>query len=142
MPENQRIECHQLKAGDEFPPASYQMDSSMVTAYLKAVEETSPLYQDTGLVPPMAVAASAMTALSDSISFPAGAIHVSQEVEFIDTTTTQDTLTSYAKVNRKQDRGKFHILTIDLNVFNQKQQPVLAGRTTFILPDQETDNRL
>ena len=135
MPENQKVEYHQLKVGDEFPPASYQVDSPTVDAYLKAVEETSPLYQGTELVPPMAVAASAMAALSESISFPSGAIHVSQELEFIGTVSTRDTLASYARVTRKQDRGQLHLLTIDLNVFNQEQKEVLAGKTSFILPE-------
>jgi len=134
MPKEQKVEYSQLEAGYEFPPSSYKLDSSMVAMYLKAVEDTSSLYQDTELVPPMAVAAYAMAALSESISLPSGTIHVSQELEFIDTVSIKDTITSYAKVSRKQSRGKFHLLTIELNVFNQRQKAVLAGKTSFILP--------
>ena len=134
MPKEQKVEYKQLEAGYEFPPCSYKLDSSMVAMYLKAVEDTSSLYQDTELVPPMAVAAYAMAALSESISLPSGTIHVSQELEFIDTVSIKDTITSYAKVSRKQSRGKFHLLTIELNVFNQRQKAVLAGKTSFILP--------
>jgi len=134
MPKEQKVEYKQLEAGYEFPPSSYKLDSSMVAMYLKAVEDTSSLYQDTELVPPMAVAAYAMAALSESISLPSGTIHVSQELEFIDTVSIKDTITSYAKVSRKQSRGKFHLLTVELNVFNQRQKAVLAGKTSFILP--------
>jgi len=134
MPKEQKVEYKQLEAGYEFPPSSYKLDSSMVAMYLKAVEDTSSLYQDTELVPPMAVAAYAMAALSESISLPSGTIHVSQELEFIDTVSIKDTITSYAKVSRKQSRGKFYLLTVDLNVFNQRQKAVLAGKTSFILP--------
>jgi len=134
MPKEQKVEYSQLEAGYEFPPSSYKLDSSMVAMYLKAVEDTSSLYQDTELVPPMAVAAYAMAALSESISLPSGTIHVSQELEFIDTVSIKDTITSYAKVSRKQSRGKFYLLTVDLNVFNQRQKAVLAGKTSFILP--------
>lgn len=134
MSEEQKVEYSQLEAGYEFPPSSYKLDSSMVAMYLKAVEDTSSLYQDTELVPPMTVAAYAMAALSESISLPSGTIHVSQELEFIDTVSIKDTITSYAKVSRKQSRGKFHLLTVELNVFNQRQKAVLAGKTSFILP--------
>ena len=85
----------------------------------------------------MAIAAYAMAVLSQGISLPPGTIHVSQELEFIDTVSVNDSLTSHARVGRKQSRGKFHLLAIDLNVFNQNQQAVLAGKTTFILPEQD-----
>ena len=137
MAEEQKIQYSQLEAGYEFSPSSYKLDASVVSTYLKAVEDTSRLYQDTKLVPPMAIAAYAMAALSKSISLPPGAIHVSQEFEFIDTVSVDDSLISYARVSRKQSRGKFHLLAIDLNVFNQNQKAVLAGKTSFILPEQD-----
>lgn len=140
MPKQQKIEYYQLEAGYEFSPARYKLDSSMVSTYLKAVEATSSLYQGTELVPPMAIAAYAMAALSEAISMPPGIIHVSQELEFIDTVSIRDTITCHAKVSRKRDRGTLHLLTIDLNVFNQNQEAVLAGKTSFVLPTQ--DNRL
>ena len=141
MTKQQKIEYSQLEEGYEFPPASYRLDSSTVATYLKAVEESSSLYQGTELVPPMAVAAYAMAALSENISLPSGTIHVSQEIEFKDTVSTKDTITCRAKVRRKQVRGRLHLLTVDLDVFNQNQKAVLAGKTSFILPEYDEDNR-
>lgn len=135
MPEKQKIEYSQLEAGYEFPPSSYQLDTSIVSLYLKAIEDTSYLYADTELVPPMAIAAYAMAVISQSIHLPPGAIHVSQELEFIDTVSINDSLISYARVSQKQSRGRFHLIAVDLNVFNQNQKAVLAGKTTFILPE-------
>jgi acyl dehydratase len=134
MSEKQRIEYGQLEAGFEFPANSYKLDSAMVSNYLKAVEDTSRLYQDTNLVPPMAIAACAMAALSENISLPPGTIHVSQEFEFRGAVTVNDTLTSFAKVSRKQSRGEFHLLTTDFNIVDQNQKVVLTGKTSFILP--------
>lgn len=134
MPEQGKIEYQDLKAGQEFPPAAFQVDSTTVADYLKAVEEDNAIYQNTGLVPPMAVAALALKSLISAISMPPGTIHVSQEFEFIDTVNTQDTLTSRAGVSRIQERGKLHLISIDINVSNQEQKPVLAGKTSFILP--------
>ncbi len=139
MPEKQKIEYSQLEAGYEFLPSSYKLDFSIVATYLKAVGDTSGLYQDTGLVPPMVIAAYAMAALSESICLPPGTIHVSQEFEFIDTVSINDTLISYARVSRKQSRGKFHLLLVDLNVANQNQKAVLTGKTSFILPEYSED---
>lgn len=134
MSKRQKVEYPQLQPGYEFPSASYELDSSVVATYLKAVEETSQLYHNTELVPPTAVAAYAMATLSESISLPPGSIHVYQELEFIDTVGMRDTITCHAKVGQKQNRGRLHLLTIDLDVFNQNQKKVLAGKTGFVLP--------
>ncbi len=139
MPEGQKIEYRQLEKGYQFPASSYQLDKSIVAAYLQAVEDTSSLYQDTELVPPMAIAAYAMVALSESMYLPPGTIHVSQEFEFIGTVSTNDTLVSNATVSRKQSRGKLHLLTVDLSVSDQRQNTVLVGKSSFILPEPDED---
>ena len=139
MSERQKIEYSQLETGHEFTPSSYKLDSSVVAAYLKAVEDTSSLYQDTGVVPPMAIAAYAMAALSDAICLPPGTIHVSQEFDFLDTASIDDTFTSCATVSKNQSRGKFHLLVVGLNVINQHQKAVLSGKTSFILPASSED---
>ena len=128
----QKIEYTQLETGYEFAPSTYKLDAAVLSTYLKAVEDTSYLYQDTGLVPPVAIAAHSMAALSRSICLPPGTIHVSQEFEFTEAVRVDDTLTSYARVSRKWGRGKFHFLDIDLNVCNQNQRTVLTGKTSFI----------
>ncbi|MEE8414623.1 MAG: MaoC family dehydratase N-terminal domain-containing protein [Dehalococcoidales bacterium] len=137
MNDQTEIDYSQIEAGYEFPPGNYKLDASTVSIFLKAVEDTSPLYQDTGLVPPMAVAASAMATLSRTISLPPGSIHISQELEFIDMVSLDDSLTSYARISRTQRRGKLHLLTVDIDVRNQHRKTVLTGKTSFILPLQD-----
>ncbi len=130
-----KIEYKQLETGFEFAPVGFKLDATMVSDYIRAVEETSPLYQATGLVPPLAVAALAMAGLMPTIALPPGTIHVSQELELKDTVGTTDDLTSYTRVGKKQDRGKLHLLTIAFNVLNQRQQTVLSGRAVLMLPE-------
>ena len=137
MPENRKREYHELEIGYEFPPASFQLDSAAVAGYLNAVEESSDLYQGGELVPPMAVAANAMAALSESISLPPGSSHVSQELEFINSVSTRDTITSYARLSRKRERGRLHVVTVEFNAYNQEKQPVLSGKTNFTLPQPD-----
>lgn len=134
MSEPEKLEYHQLEVGYEFRPAQYKLDKPIVDIFLKAVEETSSLYQTTELVPPMAVAARAMATLADSISLPPGSIHVSQELEFVDTVNCGETINCKAKVLRKQERGGLRLMVVGLDVFKQNQKRVLSGKTSFVLP--------
>ncbi len=136
-----QIEYAKLQEGYEFPPASIKLEKAAVEKYIDAVGETSPLYKDTGLVPPMSVAARAMLALSQGISLPSGAVHVSQELEFIGTAGIGETIISRSKISRNQNRGKFHMLTVDLTVYNKDNKLVLAGKTSFILPQQASEGQ-
>jgi len=137
MSEKKQLEFRELEAGYEFPPSQYQLDSMVVATYLKAVGDEDGLYQDEKLVPPLAIAAYAMTALSQNIRLPSGTIHVSQELEFKATVNVGENLTSQARVARKQSRGKLHLMDIDLSVSNQRKSVVLTGKTSFILPEQD-----
>ena len=140
MSAQQKVDYLQLETGYQFPPARYKLDSSTVSTYNKAVGESGSFHRDTDLVPPMAVAAYAMAALAEGILLPPGTIHVSQELEFLDAVSVKDTITSCARVTKKQSRGRFHLLTIDISVFNQKEKAVLAGETSFLSPEQGQDN--
>ena len=142
MPDEQKIEYDQLEVGYEFLSGSYKLDYSIVSVYLKAVENGNSLYQAPGLVPPMAVAAYALKALSEGMALPPGTIHISQEFEFLNTVGLNDSLTSYARVSRKQTRGKLHLLTVELNVSNQNREAVLAGTTSFMMPVLEENEGL
>jgi len=135
MAEEKEIDYNQLQEGFKFPAVSHKLDASTVTTYLKAVDESSDIYRNSELVPPTAVAAMAFAALSQSTSFPAGTIHVSQKLEFKKEVNIQDTIVCNASVIRRRDRGPLHILTIVLSILNQHGKEVITGNTEFILPD-------
>lgn len=137
MAHQEKLEYSQLETGYEFPPTSYVLDHSIVDKYIKAVEETSSLYQDSQLVPPTAVAAYAQAALSDGISLLPGTIHVSQDLQFLEAVYVGGTITVHARVSRKQERGKMRILNIDIDVFDQMSRSVMKGKTSFILPGSD-----
>jgi acyl dehydratase len=134
MSEAPKIEYFQLTVGYEFPPQSYTLESEQVGFYLEATRDSSSLYRNTGLVPPMAVTAYAMTSLSQSVTLPSGTIHVSQELDFLCPVKTGDTITCRSKVSRKIDRGGMRLMNIDLTVTNQRAETVLTGKVGFILP--------
>lgn len=130
----QKTDYGELITGYEFAPVGFRPDGEMVTAYLSAIEGDKRIYEEDKLVPPMAIAALAMAAMAAGMSLPPGTIHVSQEFQFLSTVSINEALTSYARVNRKIERGKFHMLTVGINVLNQKQIIVMTGETSFILP--------
>ncbi|MFP3975169.1 MAG: MaoC family dehydratase [Chloroflexota bacterium] len=131
----QEINYHELQPGYEFPPATYRIDAATLEAFLRTVGEESGLYSNLEIVPPMAVTAFAMAALSESMSLPWGSIHVSQEMEFTGIVGTGDAITSSARVTRNHKRGGMHLLAIELKALDSSGGLVLAGRTTFVLPE-------
>ena len=130
----QKIDYKELSTGYEFAPANFCPDGEMVTAYLSAIEGNKSVYEKNQIVPPMAIAALAMAAMSEAFILPPGTVHVSQELKFEETVKIGETLTSNARVNRKVERGKFNMLSVGINVLNQNQVTVMTGETSFILP--------
>jgi acyl dehydratase len=102
--------------------------------YLDAVNGDKIIYEKDNIVPPMSIAALAMTAMAEGLSMPPGAVHVSQDIRFVNTVSIDEELTSFARVNRIVKRGKIHMLSIGINVVNDENIPVLEGETSFILP--------
>jgi hypothetical protein len=135
MTDQSRIGYHQLSVGFEFPPQRYQLEKNMVLDYLRAVGETNDLYQQDGLVPPLAITAFAMSALSEGLTLPSGTIHVSQELEFLALVQVGDTITCNSKVSRKIYRAGMHLMNVDITVQNQNQLTVLMGKVGFVLPE-------
>lgn len=101
--------------------------------YLKATGDNNT-YTEEKIAPPMLIAALAMSAMSTNLELPSGAVHVSQELEFRHVAYIDEELTSYARVKRKIERGQLHMLTIGIDVENQKKNTVMSGETSFILP--------
>lgn len=140
MPEKQN-ELNQLETGYELPQSTFKLDTDTINSYLKAVDDNSFPYQEMNIIPPMAIAAITMGILSEEINLPSGTVHVSQEFVFSDIANFNDTLTVGAKIIRNLSRGKFHMLDIALTIQSQDNRTVLTGKTSFILPVQDNDNK-
>ncbi|MBT4512782.1 MAG: hypothetical protein HOC20_11305 [Chloroflexi bacterium] len=134
MTEQQKIEYSQLEVGYEFPPASYNLGSADVSAYLKATGETDRLFQNTGIVPPTAIAAWSLIALLDYVDMPSGTIHLAQELESVGIAKESDTITCHARVSRKQERSGLRLLDIEFKVQDQNGDLVVAGKSSFNFP--------
>jgi hypothetical protein len=133
MAQEPKTDYYQINVGYEFPSRTYTLDSAMVSTYLEAVKEAHDLYRVEKLVPPLALAAYAMTALAEGSNFPPGTVHVTQELDFLTAVRVGETIFCRSRVSRRIDRGGMRIMTTEIDVYRE-QQKVLRGKVGFILP--------
>lgn len=126
------MKCEGLEVGYEFPPVSYKLTPSIVSKYEEAVENL-PVFAN--LVPPMAIAAYTMKALSQFLDVPPGSIHVSQEVEFFKPVAVGSSIYCRSRILQRSNRNKLNMLVIGLTSLDQNNELVLSGKMTFILPN-------
>jgi hypothetical protein len=119
----------ELTPGYEFPPTSYELSHSLISKYLEAVDGVGD-----GFVPPLAIAARAMTAITGMLSLPPGTIHASQDFEFYKLVPAAAVVDCQAKVVRKVSRGGMRMLVLELNVLDESKDKVQSGKATVILP--------
>jgi hypothetical protein len=128
------IKYEDITAGYEFPTASYELNSAIVATYLEAVDNQDNSGSSPEFIPPLAIAAYAMKASSSSLSLPPGSVHAAQELVFLKPVPIGSIITCHARVAKKVDRGKMHLLVLELNVFDQDGEKVQEGNATVILP--------
>lgn len=124
----------QLPVGFEFPPISYELTEPVIGKYLEAVGEETDLLTS-GIVPPLAIAACAMTALSQSFTVPPGSIHASQELEFLKMVPIGASISCGGKIAQKVERGSLNLVILEINVMNQAGEKVLTGKATIAAPN-------
>jgi hypothetical protein len=124
----------QLPVGFEFPPISYELTEPVIGKYLEAVGEEIDLLTS-GIVPPLAIAACAMTALSQSFTVPPGSIHASQELEFLKMVPIGASISCGGKIAQKLERGSLNLVILEINVMNQAEEKVLTGKATIAAPN-------
>ncbi len=130
MPERP-ISYDELTSGYKFPPATYELNASFVSKYLAAVDGSGD-----GFVPPLAITACAIAAMTKTIPLPAGtiAIHASQELELLKPVPIGVTIDCHIGVAQKIARGKMSMLVLDLEILDKDKEKVQSGRATVALP--------
>ena len=125
------ISYEELTPGYKFPPTTYELSDSFTAKYLKAVDSAGA-----GFVPPLAVTACAIAAMTKSIAIPPGAvaIHASQELEFFKLVPIGTTIECHIGVAQKITRGKMTMVILGLEVFDKGKEKVQSGRATIAVP--------
>jgi acyl dehydratase len=124
----------QLPVGFEFPPTRYELTEPVIAKYLEAVGEEND-FLTSGIVPPLAIAACAMTALSQSFTVPPGSIHASQELEFLRVVPIGASISCGGKIAQKLERGSLNLVILEINVTNQAGEKVMTGKATIAAPN-------
>lgn len=119
--------------GYEFPPVTYQLSESAISKYVEAVGEQQD-FLTSGTVPPLAIGAYAMNALSQSFSIPPGSIHASQDFEFLKVVPIGTTITCSGKIAQKVERGRLSLVVLEINGLNQDGEKVLTGKAMIAIP--------
>lgn len=124
----------ELPIGYQFPPIRYELTKSVVAKYLDAVGERQDFLK-LGIVPPLAIAACAMTALSQSFAVPPGSIHASQELEFLKIVPVGVTISCGGRIAHRLERGRLNLVSIEISALDQGEQEVLTGKATVAMPN-------
>ena len=119
-----------LEVGCEFPAVTYQLTQPVIAKYKEAVEAN---LSTTSFVPPLAIAAYAMKAMSQSFSLPPGSVHAAQELKFIKPVAIGSYINCQARVIEKINRARLNMVVIELSTFDQSNEQVLSGKATIIL---------
>jgi hypothetical protein len=125
------VNYEELAPGYEFPLTTYELSAPLVSKYLRAVDGTGD-----GFVPPLAITACAIAAMTGSLSLAPDtiAIHASQELEFLKLVPIGTIIECHIRVAQKITRGKMSVLILELESFDQGKERVQWGKATVALP--------
>ena len=116
-------------------PARLPITPAAVAAYLQAVGDELPIYAETGLTPPLLLAAATLGLLESAI--PAGSIHTIQEVDARRAVRQGETLRAIVNAERPRERGGRQFATFHCALSSPAdtdEPPALTSKTTIMLP--------
>ncbi|HLF03637.1 MAG TPA: MaoC/PaaZ C-terminal domain-containing protein, partial [Dehalococcoidia bacterium] len=114
---------------------SWQLTNNWVQEYLAAVGDGSAVYRETGLAPPLALAAKTLVQILDTLSLPPGAIHSLQEMEALGPVWSGHQVRGTAHLERPRRRGSLEFRTVAYELQDDGGRPLLRGKGT-VLTDQ------
>jgi hypothetical protein len=127
-----------IVAGQEISGTSFLLDPAMVRIYTSAVEESSPVYQDTELVPPTAIAALGVRTILKELGLPPGTLHAAQEMSMSRAVATGEELSCAAQVTQSSQRRGWQFVVVEFSLADHGGKAVLDGRTTLMVPQQDS----
>ena len=110
-------------------------------AYLRAVGDELPHYQQVGLTPPLYVVALGLGQILQRAVLPSGAIHSLQEFDLLEPLPMGRDVKVKAWLDRQRARGGLRFLTFGLSAETDPGSPAMAIRTTLLVPEQQSAGR-
>ena len=130
------IDYSTLETGQQLSSQSLTLDAESVGAYTAAVDDASnPSTADGApLVPPMAIAALALSAVINALQIPGGTIHASQELGFGAAVPVGATLDCTATLAQNSVRRNWRFLVVNMEATAKSGDVVMEGKSTIMLP--------
>jgi hypothetical protein len=129
-----------LEKGHEFPPTKFDLTQDYVDEYLAATRDSNAIYGQTGLAPPLAVAARALGKLLEAIELPPGSLHTGQEVEMKAGVPVPSTLELSGRLAQRSMRAGLVIGVLEFQVSVVGETgPALLGKTTVMMPQGDAE---
>ena len=124
-------------AGREIDLGRWVMGHEFVEEYLSAVDDSSSIYGDLGVVPPTALAARALAELLKELSLPPGAIHAAQELKCGRMVRWGEEVYCVAKLSRPVRRGEWRFISADFTLYGEDGEALVRGKSTVLAPVNE-----
>ena len=130
------IDYSKLEAGQQLSSQPLVLDAKAVGDYVAAVSDASnPTAGDgTPLVPPMAIAALALSAVINTLQIPGGTIHASQELGFGASVTVGEAVKCTATLAQNTVRRGWRFLVVNMEATSERGSTVMEGKSTIMLP--------
>lgn len=130
------IDYSKLEAGQQLSSQSLVLDAKAVGDYVAAVSDASnPAAGDgTPLVPPMAIAALALSAVINTLQIPGGTIHASQELGFGASVPVGEAVECTATLAQNTVRRGWRFLVVNMEATSERDSIVMEGKSTIMLP--------
>ncbi|MCI0801932.1 MAG: MaoC family dehydratase N-terminal domain-containing protein [Chloroflexi bacterium] len=119
----------------ELDLGSFTATQDSVDEYLLAVGDALPIYQDTGIAPPLYSAASALGALLHKLALPSGAIHSLQEVETVTPVAIGGEVKITALVEKPRRRAGLEFITVVCSVESGGVLALKSKSTVLVLSE-------
>jgi hypothetical protein len=120
-----------LPKGHEFAETRFELNPEWAAEYRAAVEDQTNTPED---LPPLALAAFSIRALLDQAALPEGAVHVSQELSFLNRAEIGAVAVARARVATRGERQGWVLMGIEITVDDDSGAQVMSGKATITFP--------
>ena len=120
----------------------WNFTADLIADYISATGDSSQIYMDNKVVPPLALSAKVLGRLLEVLHLPPGTIHSLQEIHSEESVTIGETIEGLASVSQTRRRSNFEFITVEYSLTNSIGQVVQTGKTTVLRTheDAEGDN--
>jgi hypothetical protein len=120
-----------LPKGHEFAETKFELTPDWAAEYRSSVEDQTTAPED---LPPLALAAFSIRALLEQAELPDGAIHVSQELSFLNRAELGGRVVARARVASRGERQGWVLMSMELAIDGEGGKSLMCGRATITFP--------